>query len=434
VGALAFGRELDSVVLAQNLVFVPLLALGCFGVACRAYGRAAGLLAVVFALAAPMTISQFHQSMLDVPTAALAAVAAWLLLCSDRFARTGASALAGLAIGAGLLAKQPFALFVAGLVLVMLVRGGWRNWRGLVVCAAVAAAVAATWYLPHLGDTQQAADAGGIGSALDRIEAKNLWFYGWSGLNLQLLVPLAAFAVTGAAILGRRFLRERRPDDPTPELVGGLLVGWLGVVLFIPVNDPRYTLPCLVYLAALGAGWIPALGASGRRVATAGLVLLLVVNTLTTSFGAGPTLAWEDERVSVQGYTTSRALTLLSDQGWLVAAPQGDDEALGLLRALDRQGVGRVEFDPDTARVQIDPPVSFNGEGMSALAYQVGLERPPAYDPVNLRADDVLFTRRPPAPGLGRPCLRFADGTGLYLHRGPLPPGGALARDRLFCP
>ena len=75
--------------LAQNLVFVPLLALACYRVGRMVAGPRAGLLAVVFALGTPLIAEQFHVFMLDAPQATLVAVAVWLILASDRFARSG---------------------------------------------------------------------------------------------------------------------------------------------------------------------------------------------------------------------------------------------------------------------------------------------------------------------------------------------------------
>ena len=65
--------------IAENLVFVPMLVLGCYGAGSVAFDRSVGALAAVFALAAPMTISLFHVFMLDAPTAALVAMSVWLL-------------------------------------------------------------------------------------------------------------------------------------------------------------------------------------------------------------------------------------------------------------------------------------------------------------------------------------------------------------------
>jgi len=98
-----FGRSADGPILAQNVVFVPLLGLACYRVGRMLATPTAGLLAVVFALGTPLIAEQFHVFMLDAPQAALVALAAWLILESDRFARVGPAVLAGLAVGIGVL-------------------------------------------------------------------------------------------------------------------------------------------------------------------------------------------------------------------------------------------------------------------------------------------------------------------------------------------
>jgi hypothetical protein len=92
----------------------------------RALGFAptAGLLAVVFALGSPLLIAQFHVFMVDAPETAMVAVSVWLIIATEGFARLGTSALAGLAVGLGMLTKEPLAIFVLGIVLVTAFRGG----------------------------------------------------------------------------------------------------------------------------------------------------------------------------------------------------------------------------------------------------------------------------------------------------------------------
>ena len=88
VGSLATaiaGEGIDAGIAGQDLVFVPLLVIGCFGAARLAYGSLAGGLAAIFALGSPMVASMFHAFMLDAPQAAMVAVTVWLLLASRRF-------------------------------------------------------------------------------------------------------------------------------------------------------------------------------------------------------------------------------------------------------------------------------------------------------------------------------------------------------------
>src|SRR5918996_1461361 len=50
----------------------------------------------------------------DTSEAAMVALSVWAILASDRFSRTGVAALAGVAVGLGLLSKQNFPVFVVG--------------------------------------------------------------------------------------------------------------------------------------------------------------------------------------------------------------------------------------------------------------------------------------------------------------------------------
>src|ERR1700686_443732 len=53
LGVLFGGMNVAPPVIAENFVFVPLLALGCYHIGRLAFDRTAGLLAVVFALGSP---------------------------------------------------------------------------------------------------------------------------------------------------------------------------------------------------------------------------------------------------------------------------------------------------------------------------------------------------------------------------------------------
>ncbi len=64
VGALAMfvaGLHPMAMILSSNLVFVPLLAFGCYGVGRIAYGPRAGLLAGIVAPGSPMFASMMHE-------------------------------------------------------------------------------------------------------------------------------------------------------------------------------------------------------------------------------------------------------------------------------------------------------------------------------------------------------------------------------------
>ena len=149
LGSLVGGFGVVTGVVTLNLFFVPLLAIGCYGIGSYVFDRWAGVLAVVFVLGTPILISQFHVYMLDAPVTALVAMSVWLLLISKNFSRTGIAALAGVAVGCGILSKATFPIFVVGVVAVLIARGGWRQWQGLLVFFGVALLICQPWLMLH---------------------------------------------------------------------------------------------------------------------------------------------------------------------------------------------------------------------------------------------------------------------------------------------
>jgi DNA-directed RNA polymerase II subunit RPB1 len=223
VGTLAAfigGVNVAAPIVGENLVFVPLLVLGCYQIGKLLFDARAGLLAAIFVLGSPLLIAQLHVFMLDAPETALVAIAVWLLLACEDFGNVGYAALAGVAVGAGMLVKVQFAQFVGGLILIVLLRGGWRNRRGLAAFVAVALVIAAPWYLNHLPQiatfTRDASPHEGVpvGDAPPTLTLTNFTWYFWNFLNSQFLVPLFALIVGGTVWFTVTLLRHRRetPD------------------------------------------------------------------------------------------------------------------------------------------------------------------------------------------------------------------------------
>jgi 4-amino-4-deoxy-L-arabinose transferase-like glycosyltransferase len=416
-GALVGGLHQDSFVAAQGLFAIPALALGCYGAASVAYGRTAGVVAAVFALGAPMTASVFHMFLIDTTEAAATALALWAILASDRFARVGLSALAGAALGLGMLSKQNFPLFVAGLLLVVLLRGGWRHWRGLLVLVAVFAVVTATWYWSEISrtiDLVQGASGAPAGSAAPgaatpiRWTAKNLGWYAWSLLNFSVLVPLTLASAAGGIAVAVRWARTRAKADPTPELLAGLIVAYAALT-WIQLKDPRYGLPLLPYLAVFAGGGAVLLRSRARAVAVAAIAGVALVNVV------GAVTAWGSAvQVDLPGATVTnmRHAVVYAPGGWISGPPEHSDAVVEVMRAAKAGGIEKIAFDPGAQQPH------FNHPGLDVASREAGIPIAIPFDPANPRYA-MIANHNPPVPGRP-PCGTLDDGTGIYLSTGPI--------------
>lgn len=445
VGALASligGLNAGAPVVGQNVVYVSLLAAGCYGTGRLLAGPRAGFLAVAFALGSPLLIEQFHVFMIDAPEAAMVAVSVWLVLASERFARVGVAAAAGLAIGLGLNSKEQFPLFVAGLLLVVLVRGGWRNWRGIVALGGVVLVVAVPWYVINWDMLGEYAKAGLANANLPPrgkppiASISNVGWYLWALLNGLLFAPLFAFAAVGVAHAVATIARARTVPGAVaagcrPELLGGLAVGWLAITL-TPHHDMRYTMPLIVYLAVLGTVWIVGLARTPRRLATAALGIAVLATTLGASFGAGSEvrvlLAGKPVATDVSfGIPAPDQVTVYSDHDFVVSAPRRDDDVPGFMRRLRAAGATGVSWNPSdfvVGDVVADP------QGMILLARFAGVTylgtAPLRHDPHH-----VLLLRRRLGAFPSPQCLTLPDHSGIWVAFGQPRGVGGL---RLTCP
>ncbi|HEY3960322.1 MAG TPA: glycosyltransferase family 39 protein [Solirubrobacteraceae bacterium] len=406
VGVLATfigGVNVAAPIIGENLVFVSLLALGVYQTGRLLFGARAGLLAVVFVFGSPLLIAQFHVFMLDAPETALVAVSIWLLLACKDFSDLRIAALAGLAVGIGMLIKVQYPAFVAGIVLIALLRGGWRNRRGLIAFALVALIVAAPWYLDHIAQFATfATDAGPhqgvpLGDTPATWTLTNFMWYFWNILNSQFLAPLFTLIVGGAVWTGASLLRHRReawsgvtlkepippedqgttssvderssraPADRAPygarlEFVAGVVVAWVLITL-TPSHDIRYGMPLMPYLAIIATGWIVYLPRAARLLAIALIVLGVSANTLSTTFGAGRVVHIALKRPRPPGEEDADDIRLYTNVGFLVAGPRSDGNVPGLLEALHREGVKQITWGLEQSRYS-----DFSYEGILALA------------------------------------------------------------------
>jgi hypothetical protein len=433
VGVFIGGKSPMSVIIASNIVFVPLMAVSCYGIGRLAYGRSAGLLAGLFALGTPIFVSQMHEFMIDPPEAAMVAASVWAILASRRFERVGIAAAAGVAVGLALMTKQTSVIFLVGLVAVALLRGGWRNWRGLLAFLVIAAAISLPWYLYHrtqLGGLVEG--QGGTGAALTAesspplsSRASLLWYF-WAALNFQLLAPLLLFLIVGALATLRTCVGRWKPENLGPELLAGLLVSWLGITL-IRHKDVRFMMPALVYAAVLATGWIVLARPRVRLAATAVLGVVLAANFIGVSTGVGTTVRIALPSAPANSGLYTRQLTLYSPAGYIRGGPEHDGNILALMRGLKRAGIESITFDAASTDV-----AEFDTYGLEVRAIQAGLKPTPVYDPTALGPHDAFMLRHFPEPGDAPPCQRLLDGSGVYVELGnPVKPFETYT---LICP
>lgn len=438
IGTWIAGQGVNQLIMTSNVVFAPMLALSCYGIGSLAFNRRAGLLAAAFALATPMVFSQFHNFMVDPPLTALVALTVWMLLASRRFERRGYAIATGVAAGLGMMTKSVFPVFLLGPVLVVLARGGWRQGRNILWAAVPLLVLALPWYLLHrkgvTGFTQGSLAEHKADAPLvwfdghpypKRWSVENFTWYGWNMVNNQLYLPLTLFFLTGTALAAWRWLRRRRPAGVIPELLVGGLVSYLVISLFV-LDDPRYTLPALVYVAVLGTGWITQVRRPVLRYAAAGaLAAVCAVNVLsqmTQVFDAPHRLALPHKSVSP---IFERQFTLVSSAGYAEGAPDRGYRMEELLRRAHAAGARRMVIGGDLDGNFFRPDsiaLFFSSTGMRWGA-----------DQNRLGPRDLFVYRLQVQKGFPPPCAWLNDGTGIYLRRGRAKPTPA-DRLPLYCP
>ncbi len=419
LGSLLGGINVASPVIAENLVFVPLLALGCYQTGRLVFGPLAGMLAVVFVFGSPLLISMFHVFLLDAPLTAMVAVALWLILASEDFSRLSTSAWAGLAVGLGLNVKVTFSLFLIGLVAVVLLHGGWRNWRGFAIFAAVALLVGTPWYLEHaseLGRMIELASSGPgtpPGNIPPTFSTENLEWYFWSILNSQLLAPLFCIGLVGGVWTIVTVVRERGRHVARLEFLLGGLLAWFVITFPDSHHDIRYGMPMLGFLAVIATGWIAFLPRPGRRLATGAVVALALANTLAITFGVGGEAKVALASTPAPTEQLPDRVILFTTTGFLVDAPARDGDVPGLLRSLSREGVHTVAWSAGQSELP-----DFSLAGLKPLAQIAKLVPVVTESPQYARSASVAtLLHEPLSARATAPCTRLSNNTGVWVVR-----------------
>jgi 4-amino-4-deoxy-L-arabinose transferase-like glycosyltransferase len=419
IAALIGGVGVAAPVLGLNIVFVPLLALGCYQTGRLLFGRLAGMLAVVFVFGSPLLMSLFHVFLLDAPLTAMVAVSVWLVLASEDFSRVGVAGLAGLAVGLGLNIKVQFALFLVGLTAIVFLHGGWRNWRGFAVFCGVALLIGTPWYIEHASELGRLIElsSSGPGTPPGNIPATfstdNLLWYFWSVLNSQLLAPLFVLAVAGIVWLLVDVVRSRGRHAARLEFLAGGFAAWFVITFPDAHHDIRYGLPLLGFLSVAATGWIVSLPRVAKAAAIALLVLGVVGNTLANTVGVGQeaTLALTHPLPATEQFPNR--IVFSQTNGFLASAPSRDGDVPGLLAALRHAGVSTVTWSAEQSGLP-----DFSLEGLKPLVLMAGLS-PVIREGLEYGESPGVATLIHESMGTraGATCTRLSDGTGVWVVR-----------------
>jgi Dolichyl-phosphate-mannose-protein mannosyltransferase len=434
VGAVAMligGVNVAAPTVGDNVVFVSLLALGVYQTGRLLFGSYAGMLAVVFVFGSPLLMSLFHVFLLDAPLASLVAVSVWLILASEDFSRVSVAGAAGLAVGLGMNIKVQCGLFLAGLVLIVLVHGGWRNRRGIAAFFIVAALVGTPWYIIHASELSRMFNlaSSGPGTPAGNIpptfSVDNFTWYFWNVLNSQLLAPMFAFLIAGAAWTLAAVARERGKHVARLEFLAGTFAAWLAITL-TPHHDIRYGLPLLGFIAVLATGWMTSLSRTPRLVLSGVLALAVLANTLAMTFGVGNEVQIAFSHPLSTSEQKPGRVIFYATNGFLASAPSRDGNVPGLLRALRRDGVRTATWSEEQSAAP-----DFSYEGLIPLARMAQLrpglsERPEFSDSPSV----ATLIHEPADSRSARACTLLSDGTGVWVVRYDQS-AGKLA---LYCP
>ena len=246
------------------LVFLGLGMAAVYMLGRRVAGGTEGVVAAVMFGCAPFVVFSALRFQLDLPLAAMVAVALVVVLRTEGFTRLGWSLVAGLVFAVGMLTKPPFAAYM--IVPVLLAAATSQRRRRAAVYAAltilVGAAISVPWYGPRLfgfvpqiaaRSFKQAAESGHP----DPLTATALAFYPtWLAPQLGVLAVVLLLVGLVVAAVRRQWL------------VLAALVAPFVLFELLQNKNLRYTLPLLPVAAVLAGmafgllkGWTRAVGA-----------------------------------------------------------------------------------------------------------------------------------------------------------------------------
>ncbi len=420
--------------LLLNVVVWPVLLFGVHRATLRLFDRRAALLALVITATMPIIVGLSHEVLADFLLCGLSALAVALLLDTDHFGGTRASALLGVVVGLGCLAKVTFVAFIIGPVAFVAIgtirrvvherRAGERTrarerMRNVALATAGAAVVAGLWYVPSFSETREyiSATTSGeltLGMAPDEpLRPGELARFAMITVTTHLswIVALVGSACAIGVVIAWLRGRRRHPDAG-PDLVrAGLLLSWIAIP-YLSVStsanqDQRLMAPIFPAIAVLVAGLVTSIRSDrARRAAVAALVIggVLQLSLLTVRWD----IPFAPDKITIDTPAGDAYLHLASDPVGYNRLPGGRDDAspaLAHLEAATRAADGSIA--PRRVGV-LQPHAAINP---NTLRYLAGTRDVPftfidvraESDPAVMRAvlaelDAILYIPPPPRP------------------------------------
>ena len=271
LGYRVFGTSIDTAQLA-NIPAMVLLTLATYAIARRFIEPTAAAIAGLLVNFFPFMLWISRETLIEYWLTAMVAVSIWALLKTNEFSDTKWSLAFGALCGLGMLTKWTFVIFVGPPAL-------WaarKNWGNAFKAGAVAAILAAYWYIPRFSTMIAAwrqAAIGGQNEGDPTIFTAQGWLSYIRALEGSLLfLPLFMAFLAGVLAL----IRSRRSWTPLALYLFG---GWFGLMI-LPNHDPRYAAAALPAVAVITAAAF-----EKRTVAQIVLVVLLAFQHVLVSFG-----------------------------------------------------------------------------------------------------------------------------------------------------
>ena len=252
------------------------LAMACvYGLGTRLSGPETGLWAAFFLGTAPFVVFSLTNFQLDLPLAAMVALALYALVRTEAFIDTRWSLALGVALGLGMLTKPPFAIYVLPPFLWALWRamralGGARSLGRVVAALGVAAALALPWYGPRLFGLPMQILSRSFKQAAEQQNPEPLTAAGLS--YYPRVLPTEFGLLAGLLLLWGLWALGR--DRAARALLWLATLVPFAVFSLIQNKNLRYTLPILpaaALVAAIGLRTLPR--AAQRSIAVAAVLL-----------------------------------------------------------------------------------------------------------------------------------------------------------------